>query len=71
MVYVPVDDIISKWRSLFIDSTVMGYKPSGCIGAVNFITCVFERMRFKHLDAGFPLYKYSCHSECAPRPSGR
>ena len=56
MVYVSVDDIILKWRSFFIDLTVMGYKPSGCIDAVNFITCVFERMRFKYLDAGFPLY---------------
>jgi hypothetical protein len=41
MVYVSVDDVVVGESSFFVDLTVMGFKPSGCIEAIDFLSNLF------------------------------
>jgi hypothetical protein len=63
MVYVSVDSVAVRRNSFFIDLTVMGFNPPGCIEAVDFLTSVFERMRFNYIYAKFPLSKLGYYIE--------
>ena len=55
MVYVSIDDISFDEGEFFVDMNVMGFKPSGCIEAVDFLTNVFERMEYDYLRAELTL----------------
>jgi len=63
MVYVSVDSVAARRNSFSIDLTVMGFSPLGCIEAVDFLTNVFERMRFNYIYARFPLSKLGYYIE--------
>jgi hypothetical protein len=55
MVYVSIDDISFDEGGFFVDMSVMGFKPSGCIEAVEFLTNVFEKMEYDYLRSELPL----------------
>jgi hypothetical protein len=55
MVYVSVDDVVVGESSFSVDLTVMGFKPSGCIEAVDFLSNLFERMEYDYLRSELPL----------------
>jgi hypothetical protein len=55
MVYVSVDDVVVRESSFSVDLTVMGFKPSGCIEAVDFLSNRFERMEYDYLRSELPL----------------
>jgi hypothetical protein len=55
MVYVSIDDISFDEGGFFVDMSVMGFKPSGCIEAVEFLTNVFEKMEYDYTSSKLPL----------------
>jgi hypothetical protein len=57
MVYVSIDDVVVEESSFFIDLTVMGFRPSGCMEVVDFLTNLFGRMEYDYLRSGLPLRK--------------
>jgi hypothetical protein len=54
VVYVSVDDVVVDENRFFVDLTVMGFKPAGCVEAVDFLTGLFERMEFDYTSPRVP-----------------
>jgi hypothetical protein len=55
LVYVSIDAISFDEGQFFIDMSVMGFKPSGCIEAVELLTNVFEKMEYDYTRRDLPL----------------
>jgi hypothetical protein len=54
VVYVSVDDVVVDGNRFFVDLTVMGFKPAGCVEAVDFLAGLFGRMRFDYTSPRVP-----------------
>jgi hypothetical protein len=54
LVYVSVDDVVVRESSLSTDLTVMGFKPAGCVEAVDFLAGLFGRMGFDYTSPRVP-----------------